>query len=62
MFIVIYRKHGELNMDTKHIGPFNDHDSAYEHLCTIPAIGICGEYENQGCKHIVELRNPITGV
>lgn len=58
MFIVIYRAHGQLNMETAHIGPFSTHEEAYDYLCMLPALGICPEGENVGCKYTKELIVP----
>ena len=56
MFIIVYRPHGELKIDTKHYGPYNSHDEAYEALCKLPAIGIAKSDEQDiGCKYIAEL-------
>ena len=58
MFIVIYKTHGSLNIDTAHIGPFPSWGEAYEYLCMLPALGICPEGENPGHKYIKELMAP----
>lgn len=56
MFIVIYRKTGELNLDTKHYGPFTDFDLAYEFLCELPNCSnenpVC---DSTGVKYVQEL-------
>lgn len=55
-YIVIYRKHGELNIDTKYYGPFNSHEDAYEYLCLLPALGMFKERGAEaGCKYVQEL-------
>lgn len=52
--IVVYRKHGDLHLETKFYGPFANHDDAYDFCCTLPAIGHydddlhAGQY---GCKY-----------
>jgi hypothetical protein len=38
-YIVIYREHNKMHLDTLHIGPFNTHDEAYDALCDMPALG-----------------------
>lgn len=59
--IVIYRAHGQLAIETKHYGPFDDHDDAYDFLCTLPAVGIAltdEEKDNPGCKYTAQLFSP----
>lgn len=56
--IVIFRLHGQLQMETQYFGPFEDFDSAYEYLCALPALGICPEGQESGCKYIKELTVP----
>lgn len=58
MFIVIYRPHNELNVNTKHIGPFRTYMGAEVCLSSLPAIGIHypdGVLNNPGVKYIEEL-------
>lgn len=58
MFIVIYRPHNELNVNTRHIGPFRTYMGAEACLCNLPAIGIHypdGVLDNPGVKYIEEL-------
>lgn len=55
MFIVIYREHGQLNLETKYIGPFHDWLEAYEILCSLPALGSCPSDKEPGVKFIEEL-------
>lgn len=58
MFIVIYKPHGSLNMETRHIGPFKEYDEAYEYLCKLPAIGYPPEgIRDDGFKYIAALEN-----
>lgn len=40
MFIVVYRPHNALQCETQYIGPFATDDDAYDHLCSMPALGI----------------------
>lgn len=61
-YLVIYRPHNKFNFETKYFGPFDDHDTAYEYLGSLPAIG---EYMQSdegvisvGCKHIEEITAP----
>ena len=57
-YIVIYREHNALNIDTKYYGPFTDHDEAYDKLCDLPALGqyaADGISDEPGCKYITEL-------
>jgi hypothetical protein len=58
MYIVRYRRHGELNVETKHYGPFKHHHKAERFLATLPALGVCPEGENPGEKWIVDVLNP----
>ena len=62
MFIVVYRPHNVLGLDTKYFGPFTEWGAAYEYLCTLPALGICEEVDNvpyePGYKFIQELITP----
>lgn len=58
MFIVIYRPHGVLHIETKHFGPFTTHEAAYDYLCSLPAIGQAEDGEEDGCKYTEELENP----
>lgn len=58
MYIVIYRRHNELNCETKHYGPFAEHWEAYDFLCDLPGLGTYDEdsnIPNQGVRYIVEL-------
>lgn len=54
-YIVIYRAHNMLNMDTKHIGPFDCIYAAQRCLESLPALGACMEFDNHGCKYISTL-------
>lgn len=58
MHMVIFRLHGQLNLETAYIGPFADFGSAYEYLCELPALGICPEGQNAGVKFVQELQAP----
>lgn len=63
-FIVVYRPHNMLNIDTKFYGPFDSHESAYGFLCEIPALGTYEYGEetdvpNPGVKYIQTLNRPI---
>lgn len=58
MHIVVFRLHGQMNIQTQHIGPFAEWDDAYEYLCALPALGECPEGENTGVKYITELQAP----
>ena len=61
-WIVIYRAHGELAIETKHYGPFNDYMDAEDYLISLPALGY---YDDElhagqtGCKYIEQLIEPI---
>jgi len=58
--IVVYRKHGDLQIETKFYGPFANHDEAYDFLCGLPAIG---HYDDDlhagmhGCKYTKALED-----
>lgn len=57
-FIVVHRKNGDLACQTKFYGPFADFGEAYDHLCSLPAVGVYDEAEHQGqhgCKYVQEL-------
>lgn len=61
MYIIIYRLHGQLHIDTQYIGTFPDFDSAYDYFCTLPAIGATTTHEEHlrpGIKTIEELQPP----
>lgn len=63
MFIVIYRPHNELNIDTRHYGPFDSEAEAYDFLCDcLPAIGIQPDptdgINNPGVKYVARLDAP----
>lgn len=60
-FIVIFRKHGELNMETKYYGPMSFCD-AYEFSCTLPALDFCPAGDNPGVKWIEQLIYPTNAV
>ena len=63
MFIVVYRPHNELNLDTTYYGPFATWPEADDALCSLPALGIHvpGEdIDNPGVKFIQELTSPNT--
>lgn len=56
-YIVIYREHNVMNLETKHIGPFDTWEAAYETSCQIPALGqnpldIGDDGYNAGCKYV----------
>jgi len=55
-WIIVYKADGDdLNLTTRHVGPFASHDEAYDALCELPAP------INGGHKFIQELEQP-TGV
>lgn len=63
MFIVIYRPHNKLNLETQYHGPFLSHDDAYDFLCGLPALGIQDQdpeivTPNPGVKFIQSLIAP----
>lgn len=66
MFIIVYRPHNELNLDTRYIGPFTDYSAAYDYLDQLPAIGPhlaprpSQPCHNPGVKFIQELEAPNT--
>lgn len=53
--IVVFRRHGALNCETQHIGPFDGQDAAYEALCAMPALGPCPPDQNSGVKYVQQL-------
>lgn len=55
MWIVVYRAHGQLNMDTQYVGPWPTHDEAYAALCEIPALGVCHRTQTPGVKFVQHL-------
>lgn len=59
LYIVIYRPHNMLNLDTKYYGPFT-YDEAEERICKLKNLGQYQEdnlHNNPGCKFIEELHN-----
>ncbi len=54
-FIIVYREHNKLNIDTKYYGTFKTYGEAYDYLCTLPAIGAYTGYGLAGCKFVQEL-------
>jgi hypothetical protein len=38
-YIVIFREHNKLLIDTLYVGPFDTFEEAYESLCEMPALG-----------------------
>lgn len=62
-FIVIYREHHKLNIDTEYYGPFHAYESAYEFLSCLPAIGPFIESPSgettRGVKFIEELKQSV---
>ena len=65
MYIVIYRPHNAMNIETQYIGPFADFNAAYEHLYSLPALGphigtsADGLADNPGVKFIQLLQDPV---
>lgn len=61
MYIVIYRPHNELNLNTQYFGPFTSDEDAYDFLCTLPALGIhqpSTNMDNPGVKYTQRLVSP----
>jgi hypothetical protein len=61
-FIVIYREHNLLNIDTCFVGPFDTYGEAYDALCEMPSLG--HQYEDgaeglPGVKYIEELHTTL---
>lgn len=59
--IVIYRPHGRLNIETKYYGPFDDFDTAYDYLCSLPALGYQftqADHDHPGVKFVQGLEEP----
>ena len=42
MWIVVYKEANWLNVMTQYIGPFSNHEDAYEASCNLPSPGIGG--------------------
>lgn len=60
MFIVIYRPHGALMLDTQHIGPFGSEAEAYDYLCDcVPALGPNTTGQQSGVKYTQEMVAPL---
>lgn len=59
MFIIVYRPHGALHCETVYYGPFEEFADAYDHACTLPAVGVYiaddHELKNEGVKFVQEL-------
>lgn len=60
-FLVIFKPHGELHLNTQYIGPFDTHDEAHDALAQMPALGSCpSEHALQaGVKWIAELHTAL---
>lgn len=54
-FLVIFRPHGELSLNTQYVGPFDSHDEAMDALGQMPALGLCPDDCKPGVKHIAVL-------
>lgn len=54
-FIVVYRPHGALMMETQFHGPFGDLGTADDFLCTLPALGSNTTGQQSGVKYIEKL-------
>ena len=55
MYIVIYRPHGKLQLETKYYGPVPEYGMAEDIVGLLPPIGIAftqEEHDNPGCKYI----------
>jgi len=63
MFIIVYRMHNQLNLDTRYIGPFATYAEADDALAALPALGQHigsspdGAVNNPGVKFIQELES-----
>ena len=58
MYIVVYRPHNELNIDTTYYGPFPSWSQADDALSRLPALGIhepAEPVDNPDCKFIQAL-------
>jgi hypothetical protein len=54
-FVIVYREHNKLMLETLYIGPFDTWDEAHEYMSKIPALGIHvpeGVTPNSGVKHV----------
>jgi len=64
MFIVIYRPHNTLILETTYYGPFTSWSEADDCLCELPALGIHEEPDEgpaeAGVKFTQELTSPNT--
>ncbi|MBY5581870.1 hypothetical protein [Rhizobium leguminosarum] len=60
MFIVIYRQHNMMHLDTEYHGPFTTWGDAYDFLGSLPALGFFepedAENSLSGVKFIQELK------
>jgi hypothetical protein len=54
-FVVVYRGHNQLLLDTRFVGPFTDWEEAYERLSELPALGINTTRGMSGVKYIAPL-------
>lgn len=62
MYIVVYRPHGEFNLNTKYYGHFESYNEAEIFLESLPAIGIQSDPDaNPGVKFIKLLNHPADG-
>lgn len=63
MFIIHFKRAGQLNIEALFVGPFMSHGAAYDALCAMPAPVALPEDEDQaeaspGFKYIEELTTP----
>ena len=55
-YLVIYRKHGDLNIDTQYY-IYPTYEEAMEKLEQLPAVGNTDTGQANGCKCIAEIKN-----
>ncbi len=59
MYILIYRPHGKLILETEYFGPFKEYMDAEDALGLLPPIGYQftqREHDHPGCKYIQQLK------
>lgn len=59
-FMVIYRPHNTLVLDTRYFGPFATHADAYDFLCELPAIGKHQQPQSGPCTAGVKFVQQLT--
>ncbi len=54
-FVIVFREHDQMMLDTRFIGPFEDWEDAYDGLEELPALGVNTTGGLSGVKYIANL-------